>query len=117
MKSNFPQYEEICLASLGKNQALVKQVDNALREAVKDIADPNKDITKKRKVIVQIIFDPEKDHSGAAIEYKVETKFPGDAPGIDMVIITQSGEGAVPMVDQLDFGLDGIQGVADEEGT
>lgn len=94
-------YEEICVAALGDNQAAVRQLDHALKEAAKDIADPNSDVTKRRVVTLRVELKPALDRQSAEISYKVEKKFPGDTPGVDFLTISRDGRGHVPMADQM----------------
>ncbi len=113
MKSPYPAHEEICLAALGRNQAFVKQIDYALKEAIKHITDRNKDVSKKLTVTATITIKSDKTRDNASIECSVKTNFPGDIPVLDMVFIDQRGNGAVPMIDQLELG--GITGVDNDE--
>jgi len=106
-------WEELCLAAIGQDENLVKQIDHALKEVAKNIADPNTDMDKVRKVKVEIKFKPS-DRSNAVIEYKVETALAGDAPGADFVTIGRDGTASIPMADQLP--LSGIGIVHDEQG-
>jgi hypothetical protein len=94
-------YEEICLAAIGEDQAAVKQIDYALSQVVKNIADPNTDPVKKRSVTLKIEFKPEQSRKSAEITFSVETKLAGDMPGSDHVTISADGTGVVPMFDQL----------------
>lgn len=96
-------YEEICIAAIGDDQGCVKQIDYALKQVVKNIADPNTDPTKKRAVVVKIEFKPDQTRKKAEITYTVEAKIAGDIPGADHVTISQDGIGVVPMFDQLDL--------------
>ena len=96
-------YEEICLAAIGDNQGAVRQVDYALKQVMKNIADPNTDPKKKRSVTLKIIFDPEPNRKSANIEYSVDAKLAGDMPGADHVTISNDGTGFVPMMEQLEL--------------
>jgi len=94
-------YEEICIAALGAGQAAVKQLDHALMEAAKNIADPNSDVTKTRTVTLKVVLKPALDRQSAEITFSVDKKFAGDTPGISHVQISQDGRGHVPMADQI----------------
>lgn len=53
---------------------LIDQVNEYLAKAVADIADPNKEATKKRTVQITITFSPSKSRREAAVNYKVDLK-------------------------------------------
>lgn len=108
-------WEEICLAAIGDNQGAVKQVDYALKQVMKNIADVNTDPNTKRSVTLKIEFKPEATRKKAEITYKVDAKLAGDMPGSDIVTISQDGVGIVPMFEQLELGarLDEVKGGAE----
>jgi hypothetical protein len=107
-------WEELCLAAIGANENLVKQIDHALKEVAKNIVDPNTDVKEKRAVKIKIEFQPTDDRRSASIKYKVDAKLAGDAPGADHVSFGQDGTGFVAMADQLP--LAGLGVVEDENG-
>lgn len=103
-------FEEIGLAALGNRPGMViRQIDFALREAMKNIKDPNKDATKKRVVTLKISLAPNKDRTAAGIECFVETKFPGDKAVSDYVTISRDGRGTIAMTEQLDLTGPGLR--------
>jgi hypothetical protein len=96
-------YEEICLAAITANQGVVADVDHALKQATKDIADPNTHPTKTRTVTLKIKLKPPSDGSRAQaqIECEVDLKRGGDIPRTGFVTISRDGIGSIPMADQL----------------
>lgn len=94
-------WEEICLAAIGDDEELRKQIDQALKEVVKNIADPNKDSGAKRTVTAKIEFIPAANRQSAKIDFSVNSKLAGDVPGCDHVVIALDGIGSIPMAEQL----------------
>lgn len=96
-------WEEICLAAIGPNEELVKQIDHALKQVVKNIADPNTDPAVKRIVTAKIEFNPAASRQSAEITFKVDSKLAGDIPGASHVAISLNGIGSIPMAEQLNL--------------
>lgn len=53
---------------------LVARINEALAKAMADIADPNKEATKKRTVMVSITFSPSKSRREASCAFNVTLK-------------------------------------------
>lgn len=53
---------------------LVDQINEHLAQCVFDIADVNKEATKKREVVITIAFHPAKSRREAAVKYDVKLK-------------------------------------------
>ena len=96
-------YEGLQLAAIGAKEAAVRQVDYALKEVLKNIADPNTDVDEKRVVTLKIEFKPAKDRRSAEITSKVTSKLAGDAPVVAHVLVGVDGSGLVPMAEQLEL--------------
>jgi hypothetical protein len=83
---------------------VVGQVNHHINEAVKDALDPNKPANKVRRVTLKIEILPTEDRQQAAIKATVETKFPPDVPGVDMLTIYRDGKrGFINTDEQLDI--------------
>jgi hypothetical protein len=99
---------DLCLINGGK---AVQDVNHHLGEAVKDILDMNKPAEKVRKITLTIKLVPTEDRQQAAIEYTVETKFPAEAPGVDMIgIQRETKRGFLNKSEQLPIDFDPITG-------
>jgi hypothetical protein len=107
-------WEELCLAAIGPNEDLVKQIDHAMKQAAKNCIDPNTEAKAKRVVRATITLLPAEDQRTATITYKVEAKLAGDKPGVDYAVFSQDGTASIPMADQLP--LSGLGVVEDDEG-
>lgn len=95
-------YDDLQLAAIGANEAVVRQIDYALKKAAENIADPNTEITEKRVITVKIELKP-RDRRNVEITAKTTTKLAGDSPIVDIALISRTGEGAVPMAEQLEL--------------
>lgn len=96
-------YEKLQLAAIGAKEAAVRQVDYALQKVLENIADPNTDVDAKRSVTLKIEFKPAKDRRSAEVTSKVTQSLAGDTPVVDHVLISRTGEGIVPMAEQLEI--------------
>jgi hypothetical protein len=96
-------YESFQLAAIGAKEAAVRQVDYALAEVMKNIADPNTDIDAKRVVTLKIELKPAKDRRSADITATVTSKLSGDSPVVSHVLVGKNGKGLVPMAEQLEM--------------
>jgi len=68
-----PHYENLTIYDIDRG-FLVEQVNEHLKQIVADIADPNKEPTKKRSVNVEIVFAASKSRRDAQVTYKVTLK-------------------------------------------
>lgn len=83
---------------------VVGQVNHHINEAIRDALDPNKPANKVRKVTLKIEILPTEDREQAAIKATVETRFPPDSPGVDMLTIyREKKQGFVNTAEQLDI--------------
>jgi len=97
------QYEKLDLLAIAGGEA-VKQVDFRLAEAIENCLDPNTAPDAVRKITLTLVLKPSADREKAELIYKVETRFPGDAPGMDMVAISRNKkQGYVPAGRQMDI--------------
>lgn len=103
-KNSFPVYEPAGVASI---PGLVDAMNHAFKEVFLNIADPNKDITAKRKVTATITFSPAKlDRSQASVTSTVKVTLATDTPVETMVKLNSCGEGVIPQLDQLEIFAD-----------
>jgi hypothetical protein len=99
---------DLCLINGGK---AVHDVNHHLGEAIKDILDMNKPAVNMRRVTLTIKLVPTEDRQQAAIEYTVETKFPSETPGVDMIgIQRETKRGFLNKSEQLPIDFDPITG-------
>jgi len=92
-------YEKFDLNLLGGGAA-VSQVNHWVGEAIKDCLDPNKERDKTRTVILKIKLSCSSDGEKVVAEYFVETKFPSDAPGQDMLAVHRATKQAYINTDE-----------------
>lgn len=101
--TEFKNWEEVSLEAICRGDA-INQIDHQLRRVVENIRDPNTDAQAARKITLTVTFRPDANRSGAEITFKVETKFAGDMPGSDRIVISpSSGIGYVSSMEQLDL--------------
>jgi hypothetical protein len=82
-------YEKFDIALLGGGAA-ADQVNHWVAEAIKDCIDPNKERDSVRKVLLEIKIKCAQDAESAGVSYRVIPKFPADAAGVDMVLISKT---------------------------
>lgn len=68
-----PNYSNLTIYDIDRG-FLVEQINEHLKQIVADIADPNKEPTKKRSVNIEIAFAPSKSRRDAQLTYKVVLK-------------------------------------------
>ena len=103
--------EELSIVKIDGGDAIQK-IDYQLGQAVLNCLDPNAVAKVKRKVKITISLTPTNDRKNAELEYKVETVFPGDAPGVDTVAISRAKKKGFVSSQQLD--IDATLGLGEE---
>jgi hypothetical protein len=98
-------WESAALQSIDGGRA-VKAVDFQIGEVIKNINDPNTEATAKRAVVLKITFSPAADRRSSEISYRIDTKLPGDAPGVDRMVISTENEGFIPSAEQLSLDVE-----------
>ncbi len=65
---------EMTLETIGQG-ALSEKFDDALMDVIKNTTDPNTDATTKRKLVIELVFTPNKNDRGLCkLDTKVTTK-------------------------------------------
>jgi len=82
------EYEKLTVEAIGGGGA-VEAVNHWLQKAIENALDPNTESGKKRVVTLRIEILPDETREKAVLSYRVDTKFPCDAPGADMVTISR----------------------------
>jgi len=89
-------YEDLGILTIDGGD-VVPKLDYAIQQAIKNCIDPDTEASAKRRVTLTITMKPSEDRGSAALEYKIDSKLPGDAPGGDHVLISCADEkGYVP---------------------
>jgi hypothetical protein len=106
------KYVEASLETLDGGKA-IRMVDYELGEAIKSCLDPNKDTKAKRKVTLTLTLQPSPDRQGVGITFGAKSTLPGDMPGVDHILVSQSGNAYVGDAEQL--ALDNIENIENVE--
>lgn len=93
MKSKIPDGDVASLMTFAGG-AVVERFDEALREVLADIRDPNKKPDAKRAINVKVIFDPDAKRAGKKSDVNIEvtTKLGPEHP-METVIFSQVQRG------------------------
>jgi hypothetical protein len=97
------------------NGGLQEKLDRALNQVTENIMDPNTDQTKKRKITINLVFEPSK--SGDAVDVDIQTKVslvPEQGVGTTM-LIGRDGKGKT-VVNELKSGIPGQTFIDPETG-
>ena len=93
-------YDDLSVETIGGGGAM-EQVNYQLQKAIENALDPNTEAKKKRRVILKIEIEPDEAREKAVLTYSVDTKFPVDAPGADMVTISRKRKRGFVSVPQM----------------
>lgn len=97
------------------NGGLQEKLDRALNQVTENIMDPNTDQTKKRKITINLVFEPSK--SGDAVDVDIQTKVslvPEQGVGTTM-LIGRDGKGKT-VVNELKSGTPGQTFIDPDDG-
>jgi len=75
--------------------ALAEKFNVGLKEVLENIADPNTEPTKKRKMTVELTFDPDQDRELSVVGITVKTKLVPNTPVATKIIIDRDGNGGI----------------------
>ncbi|WP_077369692.1 replication terminator protein [Anaerosalibacter sp. Marseille-P3206] len=75
--------------------ALAEKFNVGLKEVLENIADPNTEATKKRKMTVELTFDPDQDRELSVVGITVKTKLVPNTPVATKIIIDRDGNGGI----------------------
>jgi hypothetical protein len=75
--------------------ALVEQVDAEIQKVLLDIADPNKEPEKKRKIVVTLIFEGTEDRDTANVKYDTKSMVPPARTQTTRIAFEKTGNGVV----------------------
>lgn len=88
------EVEEINLATLADGAA-IEQVNEALKDAWKNIADPNTRAIDKRKVTLELVLAPDEERSTVVTSFRVISKHAACKPVVAIVSLTRARGGEV----------------------
>lgn len=75
--------------------ALAEKFNIGLKEVLENIADPNTEPTKKRKMTVELTFDPDQERELSIVGITVKTKLVPNAPVATKIMIDRDGNGGI----------------------
>lgn len=75
--------------------ALAEKFNVGLKEILENIADPNTESTKKRKMTVELTFAPDQDRELSVVGITVKTKLVPNTPVATKIIIDRDGNGGI----------------------
>lgn len=75
--------------------ALSEKMNMALKEVLENIADPNTDYSKKRKLTLEITFEPDEERELAALSIITKTKLVPTTPIATKIVIGTDGKGGI----------------------
>jgi len=102
------------LETLGNGDAIA-QVDHQIKEAIKNVLDPNTKAEAPRQVNLKITIVPNHDRSEAQVKYQATAKLAPDAEGKDQLFFNQKGNAFVHKGEQLPLTVDGPENAEDSE--
>jgi len=75
--------------------ALAEKFNDGFQDVLKNIADPNTDCKKKRKLILELEFQPDEERELSMVNIKVKTKLAPPEPVATKILIDKDGKGNV----------------------
>lgn len=75
--------------------ALAEKFNMGLKEVLENIADPNTDPKKKRKLTLELSFEPDEERELSMVDIVVKTKLQPNMPVATKIIIDKDGEGGI----------------------
>ena len=75
--------------------ALAEKINMALKEVLENIADPNTDFKKKRKLTLEMAFTSGEDRELAEVSILTKTKLAPNKPVATKIIIGTDGKGGI----------------------
>lgn len=75
--------------------ALSEKFNIGLKEVLENIADPNTETKKKRKLTVELNFTPDDERELSLVDITVKTKLVPNVPVATKIIIDQDGQGGI----------------------
>lgn len=75
--------------------ALAEKFNMGLKEVLENIADPNTDPKKKRKLTVELTFNPDEERELSMVDIVVKTKLVPAMPVATKILIDKDGNGGV----------------------
>lgn len=75
--------------------ALAEKFNMGLTEVLENIADPNTDPRKKRKLTMELTFEPDEERELSMVDIVVKTKLQPNMPVATKIIIDRDGNGGI----------------------
>lgn len=75
--------------------ALAEKFNSGLKEVLENIADPNTDARKKRKMTVELEFKSDEERELSMVDIVVKTKLVPNMPVATKIIIDSDGQGGI----------------------
>lgn len=75
--------------------ALAEKFNVGLKEVLENISDPNTDPKKKRKLTLELSFEPDEERELSMVDIVVKTKLQPNMPVATKIIIDKDGEGGI----------------------
>lgn len=75
--------------------ALAEKFNVGLKEVLENIADPNTDARKKRKMTVELEFKSDEERELSMVDIVVKTKLAPNMPVATKIIIDKDGQGGI----------------------
>lgn len=75
--------------------ALAEKFNMGLKEVLENIADPNTDPAKQRKLTLELKFKSDEDRELSMVDIVVKTKLQPNMPVATKIIIDKDGEGGI----------------------
>lgn len=75
--------------------ALSEKFNTGLKEVLENIADPNTETKKKRKLMIELNFTPDDERELSMVDITVKTKLVPHTPVATKIIIDQDGQGGI----------------------
>lgn len=96
------KYDEASINTLAGGKA-VSMFNAELVQALANCCDVNKDKRTKRTVTLKVELIPNEDLDGITTKIKATSTLAGDAPAVDHILMSQSGQAYVNNAHQLDI--------------
>lgn len=75
--------------------ALAEKFNVGLKEVLENIADPNTEATKKRKLTLELTFESDEERELSMVDIVVKTKLQPNMPVATKIIIDKDGNGGI----------------------
>lgn len=75
--------------------ALAEKFNTGLKEVLENIADPNTEAKKKRKMTVELTFNPDEERELSLVDIVVKTKLMPKKPIATKIMIDRDGNGGI----------------------